>query len=289
MYWEGEMKVDSYSFRAFYSGHYDSKLDSKPGEYLVMNYQKATKLLDDSLVDLSQKFKTQEKYLAFKEKLENLKSQYFSALCNRYMGVVFNSGRRIISNSISDSDMVSYGEEVLLQCALKYKFDKNISFITYFTNAVFNMSYTLVRKKHFRDWNINMASLNTLMEIDDRISELSEDKKFIPAKKKKPLVIKPSKINEELDKILFNPELAESIKVKLGIKDDLFLHYLILKTKHKKSTINSDETEKLSYLEPIYENDYNNFSKIYMYESDIDDYREKIQKNRIKEEILCQE
>lgn len=283
------MKVDSYSFRAFYSGHYDSKLDSKPGEYLVMNYQKATKLLDDSLVDLSQKFKTQEKYLAFKEKLENLKSQYFSALCNRYMGVVFNSGRRIISNSISDSDMVSYGEEVLLQCALKYKFDKNISFITYFTNAVFNMSYTLVRKKHFRDWNINMASLNTLMEIDDRIGELSEDKKFIPAKKKKPLVIKPSKINEELDKILFNPELAESIKVKLGIKDDLFLHYLILKTKHKKSTINSDETEKLSYLEPIYENDYNNFSKIYMYESDIDDYREKIQKNRIKEEILCQE
>jgi len=283
------MKVDSYSFRAFYSGHYDSKLDSKPGEYLVMNYQKATKLLDDSLVDLSQKFKTQEKYLAFKEKLENLKSQYFSALCNRYMGVVFNSGRRIISNSISDSDMISYGEEVLLQCALKYKFDKKISFITYFTNAVFNMSYTLVRKKHFRDWNINMASLNTLMEIDDRISELSEDKKFIPAKKKKPLVIKPSKINEELDKILFNPELAESIKVKLGIKDDLFLHYLILKTKHKKSTINSDETEKLSYLEPIYENDYNNFSKIYMYESDIDDYREKIQKNRIKEEILCQE
>lgn len=289
MYGEGEMKVDSYSFRAFYSGHYDSKLDSKPGEYLVMNYQKATKLLDDSLVDLSQKFKTQEKYLAFKEKLENLKSQYFSALCNRYMGVVFNSGRRIISNSISDSDMVSYGEEVLLQCALKYKFDKNISFITYFTNAVFNMSYTLVRKKHFRDWNINIASLNTLMEIDDRISELSEDKKFIPAKKKRPLVIKPSKINEELDKILFNPELAESIKVKLGIKDDLFLHYLILKTKDKKSTINSDETEKLSYLEPIYENDYNNFSKIYMYESDIDDYREKIQKNRIKEEILCQE
>ena len=284
------MKVDSYSYRAFYSGHYDSKLDSKPGEYLVLNYQKAAKLLDDTLVDLSQKFKTQEKYLSFKEKLEDLKSQYFSALCNRYMGVVFNSGRRIASNSISDSDMVSYGEEILLQCAMKYKQDEKVSFITYFTRAVFNMAYTLVRKKHFRDWNSMVVSLNSMMENDDGgIFEFSEERKLRPLSKRKPLVLKSNKIKEELDKLIFNKDLVDSIKVNLGIKDDLFLHYLILKTKHKRDLLNKDETEKLSYLEPIYQKEYDDFSKIYMYDSPIDDYNEITNKNNLKEEILCQE
>lgn len=281
------MKVDSHIYRAFYSGHYDSKLDSKPGEYLVLNYQKASSLLDN--IDLAQKFNDSEKYLVFKEKLEDLKTQYFSALCNRYMGVVFNSGRKIISKSISDSDLVSYGEEVLLQCITKYRKNEKVSFVTYFTRSVFNMAYTLVRKKHFRNWNLMVTSLDSMMENEEgNIFEFSDDKKLQPLSKRKHLSLNSNTLNRELDKLIFDRSLVDYIKVSLGIKDDLFLHYLILKTKHKRDLLNKDEYEKLTYLETTYKNDYDKFSKIYMYDSNTDDYTE-TNKTNLKEEILCQE
>lgn len=283
------MKVDCNTFRSFYSKYYDSKFDSVNGETLVFNYQKIAKLLDNSIVDLSTKFKSKDKYQSFREKLLSLQSQYFSALCNRYMGVVFNSTRHLFSNSISESDMISYGEETLLKCILNFKNDKKIKFITYFTNAIFNMSYTVVRSKHFKEWNKNVCSLNTLLDNDEDIIQLPEEKRFIPPKKCAPLWIRKSKIDEELKKWSLDPSLMESLKLKMNIEDDSFLNYLILKLKSKKSIISSQELETLNSLNSIHKNTYKNFSKIYMYDSVSDDYKEKPLKNKIKEEILCQE
>ena len=185
--------------------------------------------------------------------------------------------------------MISYGEETLLKCILNYKNDKKIKFITYFTNAIFNMSYTVVRSKHFKEWNKNVCSLNTLLDNDEDILQLPEERRFIPPKKGAPLWIRKSKIDEELKKWTLDPSLMESLKLKMNIEDDSFLNYLILKLKHKKSIISSQELETLNSLNLIHKNTYKNFSKIYMYDSVSDDYKEKPLKNKINEEILCQE
>ena len=287
---EAEMKVDCNTFRAFYSKYYDPKFDSIDGETLVFRYQSTVKLLDNSVIDLSKKFKNKDKYQYFVEKLTSLRSQYFSALCNRYMGVVFNSARRLFSTSISEPDMISYGEEILLKCVLNYKNDKHIKFITYFTNAIFNMSYTLVRSKHFKEWNKNVCSLNTLLDDEDEdIIQLPEERKFIPPRKCAPTWLRKSKIEEELNRWTIDPDMMETLKSKMNIKDDSFLNFLILKLKRKKSIISPQELDMLNSLTPIHKNTYKNFSRIYMYDSVSDDYKEKPLKNKIKEEILCQE
>lgn len=284
------MNVNSEDIRSFYSSYYDSRLDSKSSEYLVLNYQKTSNLLDSLQTEVLPKFKDYKKYLAFEQKLVALKSQYFSALCNRFMGVVFNVARKIKGSSITEHDMFSYGEEILLKCLSKWKPNSKASFISYFTQSVFNMSYTLKHKKHFRDWTKSIVSLDELVDSEDCDFNPTEDDKMSYTKQSISVPDK-SLLNDELNKLIFNPEMAHSIRTKLGIKDDLYLHYIILNAKYKSSIINSDEIEKLIYLKGMFgddgEGEEKEFSSIYTYE--YDSYKLKQKQQKLKEELLWQE
>lgn len=295
------MFINSDDYRSFYSEHYNCNFDKKSISYLVVNYQKTTKLLDNLAISVSNKFVETENYYKFELNLKSLRSEYYSAICNRCMGIVFEMGRGMKNNAISDHDLFSYGEETLLKCLSSWNKDENVLFTTYFTTSVRNMLYTLVRKKHFRNWHKNLVSLDGLLNSDTFEFDPPMEKALkVPGKERK-MRLSRDVLNETLNGFMYSPETAQALKAQLGITDDLVLRYLILSAKKKRFIINDAEKEALSNLKTKFEKENNqDFSNIYMYESSNDAINSEVvsvdegytsinNTNNIKEEILCQE
>ena len=284
------MYINSSDLRSFYSTYSNPELDSKSIDYLVVKYQKYSKLLDKFDKFILEYPDKSQRHTLLGKKLSSLKSSYYSAICNKCIGVILNLGRNLHHGSITESDLLSYGEEVLLKCLTKWDSSKNIKFITYFTSSSNNMLYTLKNKKHFRDWNYHMSSLDALTSIEDLHFDLPEESALKWGCVSKKVRVDKNALNEELNKIIFNPGMVESIKEHLGMSDDLVIHYMLLSAKKRRSIINSNELEVLSYLKnKLTEEKREEFSIIYMYESD-DEYKlNKENQNNNKEEILCQE
>ena len=287
------MYIKSDSILSFYSTYYNQELDNKPIDHLVNQYKKYSKLsakFEDLPEDNPIKVNC---YTSFGEKLVAQRSTYYSAILNRCIGMVLNIGKSLYSGSITEQDLFSYGEEILLNCLDKWEPSKGTKFTTYFSTSVTNMIFTLKNKKHFRDWNRSIRSLDGMVDEEGSSFSPSEEDALKWGGAKKRIRVNKDTLNDELNKLIFNPGMAELLKYKLGMTDDLVIHYMLLCTKKQRAIINSNELEVLKYLKKKFIKEHNkDFSIIYMYDSNygVDEYDENTEnKNKTKEEILCQE